>query len=206
MSLIVFSPVPARAVSLALACLLLFQSVPSALPAQAVSAPKLKILILDGEGAINSIKLGTAREPIVQIQDENDRPVAGAMVVFTLPDQGASGIFADGTRSLIVHTDTKGQAVARGLKPNQTPGQFKIRVDVSHQGATTSSTVAQSNVLAAAAAAGGISGKLIAILAIVGGAAAAGAVAAASGGNGTTPPPPATTITPGRTTFGPPPQ
>jgi hypothetical protein len=204
MLLIVFSHVSARCISLALACLLLFQSLPSALPAQAVSAPKLKILILDGEGAVNNIKLGTAREPIVQVQDENDRPVAGAMIVFTLPDQGASGIFADGTRSLIVHTDTKGQAVARGLKPNQTPGQFKIRVDVSHQGVTTSSTVTQSNVVGAAVAAGGISGKLIAILAIVGGAAAAGAVAAASGGNGTTSPPPPTTITPGRTIFGPP--
>jgi hypothetical protein len=199
MSLIGFSPVSLRCVSVALTCLLLLHSLPSALQAQVVSAPRLKILVLDGEGAINIIKLGTAREPIVQIQDENDRPVAGAMVVFTLPDHGASGIFADGTKSLIVHTDTKGQAVARGLKPNQTPGQFKIRVDVSYQGATTSSAVTQSNAVAAAAAAGGVSAKLIAILAIVGGAAAVGAVAATGGGNGTP-----TTVTPGRTTFGPP--
>jgi hypothetical protein len=201
MSLIGFPAVSVRCVSVTLACLLLLQSPPSALQAQ---APQLKISILDGEGAINSIKLGTAREPIVQVQDENDRPVAGAMVVFTLPDQGASGVFADGTKSLIVHTDTKGQAVARGLKPNQTAGQFKIRVDVSHQGMTTSTAINQSNVLGAAVAAGGISAKLITILAIVGGAAAAGAVAAASGGNGSPPPPPATTITPGRMTFGPP--
>jgi hypothetical protein len=206
MSLISFSPEIVRCVSLTLVCLLLLHAGPSALQAQVVSPPKLKILILDGEGAINSIKLGTAREPIVQVQDENDRPVAGAMVVFTLPDHGASGVFADGSKSLIVHTDTKGQAIARGLKPNQTPGQLKIRVDVSHQGATTSSAVTQSNILGTAVAAGGISAKLITILAIVGGAAAAGAVAAASGGNGTTPPPPPTTLTPGRTTFGPPPQ
>src|SRR5262245_18895454 len=201
MSLIGFPAVSVRCVSVILACLLLLQSPPSALQAQAA---QLKISILDGEGAINNIKLGTAREPIVQVQDENDRPVAGAMVVFTLPDQGASGVFADGTKSLIVHTDTKGQAVARGLKPNQTPGQFKIRVDVSHQGMTTSTAINQSNILAAAVAAGGISAKLITILAIVGGAAAAGAVAAASGGNGSPAPPPPTTITPGRTTFGPP--
>jgi hypothetical protein len=207
MSLIDFSPVSVRCVSLTLICLLLLHGRPSALQAQVVPPPpRLKILILDGEGAINSIKLGTAREPIVQVQDENDRPVAGAMVVFTLPDHGASGVFSDGTRSLIVHTDTRGQAVARGLKPNQTPGQFKIRVDVSHQGATTSSAVTQSNLLSAAAAAGGISAKLITILAIVGGAAAAGVVAATGGGSGNPPPPPTTTITPGRTTFGPPPQ
>jgi hypothetical protein len=159
MPLIGFSPVSVRSVSAAMTCLLLLHSLPSGARAQGVSVPTLKILILDGEGAVNSIKLGTAREPIVQVQDENDRPVAGAMVVFTLPDRGASGIFADGTKSLIVHTDTKGQAVARGLKPNQTPGQFKIRVDVSYQGATTSSAVTQSNALAAAAAAGGIPGN-----------------------------------------------
>ena len=206
MSVIGFPLLSVRCISLTLACLLLLQSLPVSLQAQAVSAPKLKILILDGEGAINSIKLGTAREPIVQVQDENDRPVAGAMVIFTLPDHGASGLFADGTKSLIVHTDTKGQAVARGMKPNQTAGQFKIRVDVTHQGVTTSSAVTQSNALSAAVAAGGVSGKLIAILAIVGGAVAAGAVAASSGGNGTTTPPPATTLTPGRVTFGAPPQ
>src|SRR5262245_3648069 len=204
MSLIGFPRVSVRCVSAAMTCLLVLQSLPSAARAQAVSVPTLKILILDGEGAVNSIKLGTAREPIVQVEDENDRPVAGAMVVFTLPDRGASGIFADGTKSLIVHTDTKGQAVARGLKPNQTPGQFKIRVDVSHQGVTTSTAINQSNALASAAVCGGISSELITITASVGGAAAAGAVAAASGGKGAPPTPPATTVTPGQTTFGPP--
>src|SRR4029453_8001149 len=159
MSLISFSPVKVRCVAVTLTCLVLLHNRSPPLQAKVASHPKLKIVILDGEGAVNSIKLGTAREPIVQVQDENDRPVAGAMVVFTLPDRGASGIFADGTKSLIVHTDTKGQAVARGLKPNQTPGKLKIRVEFSYQGATTSSAVTQSNALAAAAAAGGIPGN-----------------------------------------------
>jgi hypothetical protein len=70
----------------------MLHSLPSAVRAQVVSASGLKILILDGEGAVNSIKLGTAREPIVQVQDENDRPVAGAMVVFTLPEGDISAI------------------------------------------------------------------------------------------------------------------
>jgi hypothetical protein len=169
------------------------------MPAQVASTTKLKILILDGDAAINNIRLGTAREPIVQIQDENDRPVAGALVVFTLPDRGASGVFADGTKSLMVQTDTKGQAMARGLKPNKTPGQFKIRVDASHQGTTTSSSVAQSNILGGAAV---ISTKMITLLAIVGGAAAAGIVAASQGGSETANAP--TSITPGATRVGPP--
>src|SRR5579863_6856916 len=51
------------------------------LPAQATTpatSPGLLITILDGEGALNDIRKGTAREPIVQVEDENHRPVAGA--------------------------------------------------------------------------------------------------------------------------------
>jgi hypothetical protein len=189
----------ARWVSVKLLCLLVLHSLAPGMQAQVASTTKLKIMILEGEGSINNIRLGTAREPLVQIQDENDRPVAGALVMFTLPDQGASGVFADGTKSLMVQTDSKGQAMARGLKPNKTPGQFKIRVDASHQGTTTSSSVAQSNI------AGGtvvVSAKVITILAIVGGAVAAGVVAASQGGSETANAP--TSITPGSTRVGPP--
>src|SRR5579863_5849082 len=62
----------------------------------AQDAPKLSIVILEGEGAINNIKQRTAREPIVRVEDENHKPVAGAAVVFTLPSQGAGGTFAGG--------------------------------------------------------------------------------------------------------------
>jgi hypothetical protein len=189
----------ARCVSVNLLCLLVLQSLSPEVQAQVASTTKLKIMILEGEGSINNIKMGTAREPVVQLQDENDRPVAGALVVFTLPDRGASGVFADGTKSLMVQTDTKGQAMARGLKPNKTPGQFKIRVDASHQGETTSSSVTQSNILGTTAV---ISTKMITLLAIVGGAVAAGVVAASQGGSETTNAP--TSITPGSTRVGPP--
>ena len=38
----------------------------------------------------------TARETIVQVENENRKPVAGAVVVFRLPSQGAGGTFANG--------------------------------------------------------------------------------------------------------------
>ncbi len=59
----------------------------------------LNIVIIEGEGAINNIKQRTAREPVVQVEDENHKPVAGAAVIFALSDQGAGGTFAGGAHS-----------------------------------------------------------------------------------------------------------
>src|ERR1035441_1925161 len=145
------------------------------IPATAQVAPMLNLVVLEGEGATNNIRQRTAREPIVQVQDENHKPVAGAIVVFTLPNTGAGGAFANGAHTLTVATDSQGQAVAHGLKPNGVKGQFKIHVNASHNGQTTSLDITMVNAVvagAATAAAGGISAKLIVVLAVVAGAAA----------------------------------
>jgi hypothetical protein len=180
-----------RSISLSL-CWLLLQSLTHASQAPQVTA--LKIVVLEGEGAVNNIKQRTAREPIVQVEDENHKPVAGALVLFTLPDSGPSGVFPGGSKTLMVYTDAQGRAAGKGLQPNKNAGQYQIAVNATYKGLTTSTTISQSNVLVGAAAAAGISGKLLAILAIAGGAAVAGAIAATRGN--TTPVPP-TTITPG---------
>src|SRR4051794_31016418 len=150
----------------------------------------LNLVVIEGEGAINNVRQRTAREPIVQVQDENHRPVAGAIVTFTLPSRGASGVFANGSQTLTVTTDQQGQAVARGLRPNGVKGQMQIRVNASHNGQTATTNIVQTNAVVAgaagAASGGAISGKLIAVLAIVGAAAAGGAVYATRSGGGST--------------------
>ena len=87
--------------------------------AQAPEPKQLTISILEGEGAINNIKQRTAREAIVQVQDENHKPVAGVAVTFFLAEHGASGVFANGSRSMTVLTDTNGQAAMRGMTPDK---------------------------------------------------------------------------------------
>ena len=166
---------------------------------------QLRIVILEGEGAINNIRQRTAREPIVQVEDENRKPVAGAMVLFTLPDNGPSAVFPNGSKSLITYTDPKGQAKATGLKPNSIAGAYQITLNVSSQGLKAGAVIGQTNVLTAAAVAGGMSAKLLAIIAIAGGAAAAGAIAATSGGGSSpaTPTPvPTATVTAGTPAVG----
>ena len=179
--------------------------------AQNQVAPMLNLVVIEGEGAINNIRQRTAREPIVQVQDENHRPVAGAIVTFTLPSRGASGVFGNGSQTLTVTTDQQGQAVARGLRPNGIKGQVQIRVNANYNGRTANTTITQTNAIltaAGAVAAGGVSGKLIAVLVVIGAAAAGGAAYAVThngGGNntpgGTTT---ATTVSAGAGSVGPP--
>src|SRR6202161_4539718 len=89
-------------------------------------AHKLNLVIVEGDGAINNIRQRTAREPIVQVEDENHKPIAGEAVVLTLPGQGAGGIFAGGAHSLSLVTDSQGRAVAHGFHPNNVQGQYQI--------------------------------------------------------------------------------
>lgn len=201
---------PQRAWATCLALCLAAGSFPvRAQDAAAAAAPgKIRIVIVEGEGAINNVRQRVAREPIVQVEDENRRPVAGAAVTFFLPQQGAGATFPNGARSLTVLTDSQGRAAARGLQANRIAGKYEIRVNASHQGQTASATISQANALAAAgAAAGGLSAKMIAIIAVAAGAAAAGgAIAATRGGNGDgnagRPSTPPAVITPGTPSVG----
>jgi hypothetical protein len=175
------------------------------LPAWAQNPTSLQIVIVEGDGAINNIKQRVSREPIVQVEDENHKPVAGAAVIFFLPNQGPGGTFANGTTTLTTTTNAQGQATARGIRFNNQAGQMQIRVAASFAGQTASAIITQTNVLGGAAVAGGMSlaAKLLIIGAIAGAGIAAGVVVANRNGSSpsaiTTP---TVTITPGTVTVG----
>ena len=172
-------------------------------------APMLNLVVVEGEGQINNIRQRTAREPVVQVEDENHKPVAGAVVVFTTPSNGATATFANGAHTLTVTTDSQGRAIARGLHPNSARGEYQIRVNASYRGQTAQANIAQTNAVLTAAgtvAAGAGHGKLIAVLAAVGAAAAGGIVYATQQGGGTTPVTPPSTISAGPGTVGAPPR
>src|ERR1019366_4230220 len=106
------------------------------LPAWGQTPTSLQIVIVEGEGAINNVKQRVNREPIVQVEDENHKPVAGAAVIFFLPNQGPGGTFANGSTSLTTTTNAQGQAVARGIRFNNQAGAMEIRVAASFAGQT----------------------------------------------------------------------
>lgn len=151
---------------------------------QSVSPMRLKVVVLEGQGAINNIDEHRAKAPAVQVVDENGAPVEGASVSFLLPDTGPSGAFAGGIRLLTVTTDAMGQAVGRGLAPNQIAGSFQIHATASYAGLMATATIDQTNAQATAKNGRPISKKLLIII-LAGGAAAAGVAVAARGGNST---------------------
>jgi cell division septation protein DedD len=162
----------------------LFPPTPPAQPRAGLGG--LKLLVMAGEGAINNIKQRTARDPVVQVTDENNRPIAGAAITFALPDRGASGVFANGARSMTIMTDSQGTATATGLTPNAVAGDLPIKVSASYQGQTASAVITQTNAVAAGA---GMSAATIGIIGAVVAGAAVGAVLALGGGNNSTSPP-----------------
>lgn len=176
----------------------------SVLGGQTQPALELRIVVVEGEGAINNIREHTARAPVIRVLDAEERPVAGATVNFLLPDFGAGGAFPEGRTNLTTTTDQEGRAMARGLRPNNVAGRFQIRVSASSQGRSASSTISQVNVAPAARSGSSKKKYIIAVLAAGG---AAGAIfAAKGGGKGTSAAatPGGTTITPGSPVFGPP--
>lgn len=197
-----YSGVPYRALSAAV----IFGMLSAPVDAQT----GIKIVVQEGQGAINNIQQRRAKEPVIQVLHEDNEPVAGASVTFQLPDSGPSGFFADDSKMLTVQTDEKGLAVAHGLKPNAIAGRFQISVTASYHGQTANAVVAQIN--AEQAVAKSSSKKWLVILAIAGGAGAAGAAAAlghkgSSASTGvavgvTTPP--ATVLVPGTPSINPP--
>ena len=180
--------------------------------AQEPPAPaRLRIVVLEGEGAINNISEHRAKEPVAQVLDDNSMPVKGASVTFLLPETGPSGEFGGGVRVLTTFVDEKGQAVGRGLVPNQSAGPFQIRAVASFEGLTASAVINQTNAPRTSPSTGGISRKLW-LIAVAGGAAATGVALAARGHGGSSQTSPAVgpstlpgiVISPGAPTFQPP--
>jgi hypothetical protein len=168
----------------------------------------LKIVVIQGEGALNNIKNRTATQPVVEVRDENDKPVEGAEVVFQLPAAGPGGVFHGWMRNQTARTNAQGQAAASGFTPNEEPGRFNIKVTATTGKKSGTAVIAQSNAVngGAAGAQAGKSRKnlwiaigVIAVAAIVGGAVAASGGDDDAAGTTTTVP---VTITPGPVTVG----
>lgn len=148
---------------------------PQLLSQQTIAA--LRVVVIEGEDAVNIIQQKTAVAPVVEVRDRNDQPVAGATVTFAVRAGRAT---FNGARTLTVTTDALGRATAAGLTPTG-GGTLQISATASFQGQTATAAIAQTNFQTAAQAAnasagssgGGIGAGTISAI----GAAAAGAAA-----------------------------
>ncbi len=151
------------------------------LAARQIQPSAFHIAIIDGDGALNNVKGRLAREPIVQVEDENHKPVRGAYVEFSSPGNGPSAVFQDGSTHFATTTDEYGRAVAHGLKPNNLTGKFEIHVHVTYQGQPIGDvTIHEANVSGPVA---NLSKDLSTAAAVAAAALAAGVLGVAAGGD-----------------------
>jgi hypothetical protein len=185
--------------------------------AQQVSGPKsdlikapaggLKIIVVQGEGALNNIHARSAAPLIVEVRDANDKPLPKAEVVFQLPPAGPGGMFYGWLLSQTTRTNADGRAETAGFTPNAEAGRFNIKVTATAGTETASVIIAQSNSTNGGSgsekqAKSGKSG-LWKVLLVVGAAGLTGGIIAATRGSSTpaTPPTPVT-ISAGPITIG----
>jgi len=145
--------------------------------------PALRIVVIDGEDAVNVIQQKTATRPVVEVRDRNNLPVPGALVTFSI--EGGKAASFGGASTLTVATNAAGQAAVTSLTPSAA-GAFQIQVQAAFQGQLATATIAQTNVVTAAqaaaagATAGGSGGGLSATTIGIAGAAVAGSAVAAT--------------------------
>jgi len=104
----------------------------------------LKVSVIEGNNAVNSIPLGRSVTPVVEVRDENDFPVEGANVVFTLPDSGPGGTFLKTPTTYATVTDAHGQ-VSAPFMVNGIPGKFEIKVAATAGNRKGEAVVTQTN-------------------------------------------------------------
>lgn len=121
-----------------------------------VGPKSLHIDILEGEGALNNIRTRDAREPVIQVTDENHKPVAGVAVLFLINtgSNGAGATFAGGATTLTATTGVDGIAHAPGMQLTQTPGSFTVSVSASLGPLAATAVIHQSTVLTALSSTG----------------------------------------------------
>jgi len=114
----------------------------------------LRIVVLEGEDAVNIVQQKTAVRPMVEVRDSNNLPVAGATVQFTIARTGggAAASFANGQTAVTVTTDAVGRAATSPLQAIGN-GALRINVQATYQGQVATATVSQTNFATVAEAA-----------------------------------------------------
>lgn len=149
---------------------------------QAPATQGFRIVVVEGEDAVNIIQQKTAVAPIVEIRDRNNLPVAGATVTFSLTGPGAAGASVS---TITVATNAAGQAAAVGFTPTAA-GAIQINASALVQGQALTATITQTNVMTAAQAVGAASATGASSGASGSGAATGSAAAGGGGISGTT--------------------
>lgn len=120
---------------------------PTLLFAQQSSAnpsPHVKVIIVSGQNGANVLSKQSAVQPVVEVLDNNNKPLAGALVRFTAPRSGPTVRFPNDQDTLTVVADLKGVATATGMVPVGT-GSFRVDVTAEYDDEMATAQLSQTN-------------------------------------------------------------
>ena len=102
--------------------------------AEVGAAGNLNIAILESDdGPLNSTKRRTSREMIVQVNDNNHRPVAGAIVTFMATGEHGNSAL-DGTKFFALVTQENGRVTAQPFELSRKGADFNLQITATSQG------------------------------------------------------------------------
>jgi hypothetical protein len=126
------------------------QTPPANTPAKAIAplpaVKDLKMLVLAGNGEMNDLERRVMAPLVVQVLDQNDRPVEGAEVVFRFPGSGPGATFRGGKTSQTVRSNGTGEAAAVNWMASNEVGTFEIHVTATYGNEFGETTIKMSNV------------------------------------------------------------
>ena len=113
-------------------------------PLATLQTQSLRVIPLAGNGEFNDLQRLIMSPLVIQVLDQDGRPVEGAQVVFDFPVQGPSATFANKQTSLTTRTDADGQAAATGWVAN-TVGTFQVKVTATRGNETGQTMISMTN-------------------------------------------------------------
>src|SRR5262249_31699163 len=111
----------------------------------------LRIIVVEGEDAVNIIQQKTALATIVEVRDRNNLPVAGASVLFLIGGGARTATLNNGATQVTLTTNAAGRASVTVNPVSR--GAVQLEVRATYQGQTATTTVTQTNFQTAAQAA-----------------------------------------------------
>jgi len=102
----------------------------------------LHVRIVDDPGP-SATHSTSAKGYVVQVTDTSGAPVSGAAVALSLPEEGATGRFANGLRAWVVYTDAAGIARFPVIQWGEHAGPLKLRLTAAKGASHSGLTVAQ---------------------------------------------------------------
>ena len=113
---------------------------------QGQTIQNLKVVPLAGNRESNDLERRMMAPLVVQVLDQDQRPVEGAEVVFRFPSSGPGATFGNQQNSKTFRTNADGQAAAVGWVANSQTGTFQVKVSATRGNESGETTISMTNV------------------------------------------------------------